>query len=75
MAKGVDLAIVMGKPKGEGPMGKPMAKDQEKGEPDGDEGDELPAGFEEAFSEAFPEAAGDKDRMLALKRLIEACSY
>lgn len=69
--KGVDLAIVMGKPNGESSMSKPMAK----GEPDGDEGDELPVGFEEAFSEAFPDAAGDKDRMLALKRLIETCSY
>ncbi|HYQ03718.1 MAG TPA: hypothetical protein VER96_33825 [Polyangiaceae bacterium] len=64
----VDLAIVMGKPKG-APRDEPMASD----EPDGDEG-ELPAGFEEAFSEAFPEAAGDAERMQALKRLIHLCA-
>jgi len=67
--KGIDLAIIMGgKPK-------PGAKLGGK-EPDGDEGgdDELPPGFEEAASEAFPDLAGDKERMLALKRCIHLCA-
>ena len=59
----IDLAIIMGGPKGKKPM--------REGE---DEGEDLPAGFEEAFSEAFPDAAGDTDRMQALKRLIHLCS-
>lgn len=79
--KPVDLAIIMGAPKGKKPEGGPMAGDE--GESDeapasgpgkSDEGDDLPAGFEEAFSEAFPEASGDTERMQALKRLIHLCS-
>jgi len=75
--KGIDLAIVFGKPKGKG--SKPDT------EPDGDEaeppmsmsdhdGDELPPGFEDAAAEAFPEMAGDTERMGALKRLIHLCT-
>lgn len=66
--KGVDLAIIMGG------KGKPGDKPSAKAEPDGESEDELPPGFEEAFSEAFPDAAGDKDRMLAVKRLIHLCA-
>jgi hypothetical protein len=66
----VDLAIIMGGPKGKKSEGEPMAREED----DESEGDELPAGFEEAFSEAFPEAAGDTERMQALKRLIHICS-
>lgn len=65
----VDLAIIMGKPKGK-PDDEPMTGGDE---PDGDEG-ELPAGFEEAFAEAFPDAAGDTEKMQALKRLIHLCA-
>jgi hypothetical protein len=66
--KGLDLAIIMGgKPK----PGASKARDEKPMEEE--HSDELPAGFEEAFSEAFPEAAGDKGRMLALKRLIACC--
>lgn len=73
--KGIDLAIVFGKPKGKGaPSGGP--------EPDGDEApgmaaeseSQLPEGFEDAASEAFPEMAGDTERMGALKRLIHLCT-
>lgn len=66
--KDLDIAVIMG--------GKPKPSDAESKKPEGNEpeGDGLPAGFEEAFSEAFPEAAGDTDRMMALKRLIHLCS-
>ena len=63
--KGVDLAIIMGKP-----GGKPPIKMPEKSE---GSGDELPHGFEEAASEAFPDIGGDMDRLHALKRLIMLC--
>lgn len=68
--KPIDLAIVMGgKPKAGADAKEPlMSKSKE------DDHDDLPAGFEEAFSEAFPDAAGDKDRMMALKRLIGTCT-
>lgn len=65
--KDVDLAIIMGGPKGKEPASKPMMSEE------ADE-DELPAGFEEAFAEAFPEAAGDLERMQAVKRLIHICA-
>ncbi len=64
----IDLAVIMGKPKGDKPEDEPMGRESE-----GD-GDELPAGFEEAFAEAFPDAAGDTERMQALKRLIHLCA-
>lgn len=65
--KGIDLAIIMGgKPKGDaGKMGAEKPKESDS--------DDLPPGFEEAFAEAFPDAAGDHERMLALKRLIGTC--
>lgn len=67
--KPIDLAIVMGgKPKTDAGAKEPLL-----GKSKEDDSDDLPAGFEEAFSEAFPEAAGDKDRMTALKRLIGTC--
>jgi len=70
--KPVDLAIIMGGPKGKRPMGEPDGDEGGGlGEPDGDE---LPAGFEEAFAEAFPESAGDTERMQAVKRLIHLCT-
>jgi hypothetical protein len=63
--KPVDLAIIMGgKPK----SGMDDSKDDSK--PDDDA---LPHGFEEAFAEAFPDAAGDTEKMQALKRLIMLC--
>jgi len=76
----IDLAIIMGGPKGKKPMregedeGEEDAPKSRPGDGDEDEGEDLPAGFEEAFSEAFPDAAGDTDRMQALKRLIHLCS-
>lgn len=63
--KGLDLAIVMGKPKGG--MDKPAPKGDEGG------GDSLPPGFESAFSEVFPDMAGDQEKMMAMKRLIGTC--
>lgn len=73
--KGIDLAIVFGKPKGKG-GGMPSE------EPEGDEGPDregedegLPAGFEDAAGEAFPDMAGDMERIESLHRLIKLCSY
>jgi hypothetical protein len=65
----IDLALIMGGPKGKAPKGEPMADEEDESD-----GDELPAGFEEAFAEAFPEAAGDTERMQAVKRLIHLCT-
>lgn len=65
----VDLAIVMGGPKGKAPMGEPDGDEREESD-----GDELPPGFEEAFAEAFPDSAGDTERMQAVKRLIHLCA-
>jgi len=81
----IDLAVIMGGPMGKKPGGssKGGEDDEEEDAPESrpmgehkqhDEGDDLPAGFEEAFSEAFPEAAGDTDRMQAVKRLIHLCA-
>jgi hypothetical protein len=72
--KGIDLAIVFGKPKGKG--GPDDAPDSERSErPDREAEDEgLPAGFEDAASEAFPDMAGDTERMESLHRLIKLCS-
>ena len=72
--KGIDLAIVFGKPKGKpGAHDEPDA-DERGGPPDNDEDDSLPAGFEDAAAEAFPDMAGDKERMGSLHRLIKLCS-
>lgn len=73
---GIDLAIVMGPPKGKH-SGKGMhSGDADEGEEEAPESEEseLPAGFEEAFAEAFPEASGDVEKMQALKRLIHLCA-
>ncbi len=71
--KGIDLAIVFGKPKGKG--GADAAPDSERSEAGAEgEGDGLPAGFEDAASEAFPDMAGDPERMGSLHRLIKLCS-
>lgn len=72
--KGIDLAIVFGKPKGKG--GPDDAPDSERSEagPDREGEGELPAGFEDAASEAFPDMAGDTERMGSLHRLIKLCS-
>lgn len=72
--KGIDLAIVFGKPKGKG--GPDDAPDSERSEsrPDREGDEELPAGFEDAAAEAFPDMAGDMERMGSLHRLIKLCS-
>lgn len=70
--KGVDLAVIMGggKPKlGGGKLGADDDGGSEK--PSGD--DSLPPGFESAFAELFPDMADDKDKMMAMKRLIGTC--
>lgn len=75
----LDLAIVMGPPRGKhsdkGMHAGDSDEDEDEDEkPEGDEESELPAGFEEAFAEAFPEASGDMEKMQALKRLIHLCA-
>lgn len=63
--KGVDLAVVFGGPKA---SAKEAPEEDESG---GD--DELSPDFEAAASEAFPDMAGDRERLLALKRMVMAC--
>ena len=73
--KGIDLAIVFGKPKGKGgPDDAPDSERSEAGPDRESEGEELPAGFEDAAGEAFPDMAGDMERMGSLHRLIKLCS-
>ena len=72
--KGIDLAIVFGKPKKGGPDDAPDSERSEAGPDREGDGDELPAGFEDAASEAFPDMAGDPERMASLHRLIKLCS-
>jgi hypothetical protein len=73
---GEDIAaLVIGKPKGGGPMRPPrggMSDMDDRGPmgPD-DESSELPPGFEAAASEAFPDM--DPMNYPALKRLIALC--
>jgi hypothetical protein len=69
--KGIDLAIVFGKPKGKAD---PDAAPDSEPEAPAEGGDDLPAGFEDAVGEAFPDMAGDPERIGALKRLIHLCT-
>lgn len=64
----VDLALVLGAPKGKPgaePESDPMAEEESS--------DELDPAFESAAVEAFPELAEDPARLAAVKRMIEAC--
>ena len=63
--KGLDLAIIMGKPGGKPPIKMPAKDDKQ-------DDNELPHGFEEACNEAFPDMAGDMERMKACARMCRA---